>query len=254
MNPALRKIQVTSVLLNKYKTLLWYSEGSDRMEGERMTLAQVLSNLGRGVVFEGDCSSTITEIDKWSGLSDPNGLGFDGYGYTGTMLDHLPRTDTVRTGAIGIFGAYPGLHAIMALEDYKGDSTKVWSHGALHGAITTLGDIEEGFIGVPLTWLSVERLLPAVPKSYHYERFDNTVIPLPMSNNSERAVVENYDKFRSHPVLHAVQLRGIHKNLIALHKRVVNNSKHPPGPNVDYRHWREGQLALRVAGKVVKPS
>lgn len=38
-----------------------------------------------------DCSTACTKDNKAGGLPDPNGLGFDGQGYTGTMLKHLRR-------------------------------------------------------------------------------------------------------------------------------------------------------------------
>lgn len=35
-----------------------------------------------------DCSGWATIVAKWAGAPDPNGLNFDGLGYTGTMVDH----------------------------------------------------------------------------------------------------------------------------------------------------------------------
>src|SRR5579863_1262125 len=184
--------------LNQYSSQLGYSEGGDRMEGERMTWAQLQSLLEGHGEFEADCSSSITEILRWAGYSDPNGQGYDGYGYTGTMMEHLPeiREDQIDLGSIGIYGQAPGVHAIMALEVYNGDATSIWSHGAPEGAISTLGYLNSGFVGVPLTWYSIDSLQPAAPKSMHYGRFSPKRIRLARDTNSERDVVENYDTFR----------------------------------------------------------
>lgn len=38
-----------------------------------------------------DCSESVTCLCKWAGLHDPNGLGYDGQGFTGTLLGHLPH-------------------------------------------------------------------------------------------------------------------------------------------------------------------
>ena len=36
-----------------------------------------------------DCSGFVTLCYKWAGAPDPNGRGYDGYGYTGTLLQHM---------------------------------------------------------------------------------------------------------------------------------------------------------------------
>jgi hypothetical protein len=238
--------------LNKYASQLGYSEGGNRMEGEKMTWAQLQSLLEGHGEFEGDCSSTVTEILRWAGYADPNGQGYDGEGYTGTIMDHLPEIPQaqIALGSIGIYGKAPGVHAIMALEAYKGDATSIWSHGAPQGAISTLGYLNSGFVGVPLTWYSIDGLAPAAPKSMHYERFDATRVALANGTNSERNVVENYDLYMEHPQRNAEQLKTVHANLVALLGIEQNLATHPGVQNA----WVRNQLALRIAGKVVQPS
>ncbi len=188
--------------LNQHKAQLGYSEGADRMEGERMTWAQLQSLLEGHGEFEGDCSSTVTEILRWAGYADPNGQGYDGEGYTGTIMDHLPEIPQaqIALGSIGIYGKAPGVHAIMALEGYKGDATSIWSHGAPQGAISTLGYLNSGFVGVPLTWYSIDGLRACGAEVDALRPVQTRLrVALASGTNSERAVVENYDRFMQHP-------------------------------------------------------
>jgi hypothetical protein len=82
--------------------------------------------------FTTDCSGFVTLMAKWSGNPDPNGNNFDGQGYTGTMLEHLPHIPFSRTwrGDLAVFGGYPGLHvvALLAGGSHHADPT-VASHG-----------------------------------------------------------------------------------------------------------------------------
>jgi hypothetical protein len=74
--------------------------------------------------FTTDCSGFVTMMAKWSGNPDPNGSDFDGQGYTGTMLSHLPHVplhQTVR-GDLAVFGGYPGLHVVSFLDGGNHDS------------------------------------------------------------------------------------------------------------------------------------
>lgn len=45
-----------------------------------------------------DCSSACTWYRWVAGLPDPNGRGYDGYGFTGTMLEHGERVSSPRPG------------------------------------------------------------------------------------------------------------------------------------------------------------
>src|ERR1700675_1371723 len=68
----------------------------------------------RGVTM--DCSESVTLLCRLAGLSDPNGFGYDGTGYTGTLLHHLPRyTDASKAnvGALVVFGPGSGHHVCM---------------------------------------------------------------------------------------------------------------------------------------------
>jgi hypothetical protein len=47
--------------------------------------------------FLTDCSGFATLMVKWSGAGDPNGSGFNGQGYTGTMLGHCEHITAAET-------------------------------------------------------------------------------------------------------------------------------------------------------------
>jgi len=66
-----------------------------------------------------DCSEAVTCLCKWAGLHDPNGHGYDGSGYTGTLLSHLPHYSDprkARLGALVVFGPGAGDHVCMVLQ------------------------------------------------------------------------------------------------------------------------------------------
>jgi len=87
----------------------------------------------KSLPFTTDCSGFVTLMAKWSGNPDPNGNGFDGQGYTGTMLTHLPHIPLRNTwrGDLAVFGAYPGLHVVTLLQGGSQDADPaVASHGS----------------------------------------------------------------------------------------------------------------------------
>lgn len=85
----------------------------------------------RQYIFE-DCSSSITGLYWLAGLPDPNGLGYNGYGYTGTqsahgwVVWHLGQPlSLLRPGDLVFYGGgWPHHHVAM----YLGNG-RVFSHG-----------------------------------------------------------------------------------------------------------------------------
>lgn len=110
--------------------------------------------------FTTDCSGFVTLMAKWSGNPDPNGNGFDGQGYTGTMLTHLlhiPLGNTWR-GDLVVLGAYPGLHVVALLQGGSQDADPaVASHGSGVGPERYSLSEVASFFGpdVPLTYLQL---------------------------------------------------------------------------------------------------
>lgn len=75
-----------------------------------------------------DCSGFVTLCYKWAGAPDPNGLGYNGYGYTGSLLNHMHHItrEQVRQGDVVVFGAFPGVHTCVAADN---GGTQLYSHG-----------------------------------------------------------------------------------------------------------------------------
>ena len=68
-----------------------------------------------------DCSAWCTYVYSWSDAPDPNGLGYDGLGYTGTLLSHGTKITLKQLlpGDIIVFvtPAKPdGVHAVIVVE------------------------------------------------------------------------------------------------------------------------------------------
>lgn len=52
-----------------------------------------------------DCSSFVAAVYKHAGVKDPNGLGYSGQGYTGTLWAHGTRVDRPEPGDLAFFGS-----------------------------------------------------------------------------------------------------------------------------------------------------
>lgn len=104
-------------MLNHYAPEVDYAEVRP-MSTARITETQLDTRLRSGGHITMDCSESATLICRLAGLRDPNGLGYDGYGYTGSMLTHLPHFtdwDEVHEGTLIVFGAFPGVHVVLSL-------------------------------------------------------------------------------------------------------------------------------------------
>jgi len=86
-----------------------YSEGSDRMEGVHKP----------GVTpCVCDCSAFVTYCYSWAGAADPNGQGYDGEGYTGTLLSHgteIPLSEVI-PGDVIVYGPGTGEHTALIVQ------------------------------------------------------------------------------------------------------------------------------------------
>jgi hypothetical protein len=91
--------------------------------------------LGRTLPLTTDCSGFVTVCYFLAGAPDPNGLDYDGEGWTGTLLGHLAhiRPDELRQGDLVVWGAYPGRHVAIVLE--TGDDPLLCSHGQERGPL-----------------------------------------------------------------------------------------------------------------------
>lgn len=94
------------------------------------TEAQLRTRLKNGGHIMFDCSQAVTQLCRWAGLDDCNGLAYGYPGYTGTILRHLRHyTDPASAyiGALVVFGPGTGDHVSMVYE--RGKDPLLWSHG-----------------------------------------------------------------------------------------------------------------------------
>ena len=109
--------------------------------------------LGRTLPLTTDCSGFVTVCYFLAGAPDPNGLDYDGEGWTGTLLRHLahiPR-DEARLGDLVVWGRYPGRHVAIVLE--IGDDPLLCSHGQERGPLAVRFSDEDRWQNRVTTWL-----------------------------------------------------------------------------------------------------
>ena len=115
--------------------------------------------LARRLPLTTDCSGFVTLCYFLGGAPDPNGLGYSGQGFTGTLLRHLHETENPRAGDVVVWGAYPGHHCALVLE--PGDDPLMCSHGREQGPLAIRYSAECLLQPPIVAWLSPGRLRPS---------------------------------------------------------------------------------------------
>ncbi len=106
-----------------------------------------------------DCSESVTLLCKLAGLKDPNGLGYDGAGYTGTLLTHLPHYSdpaAANVGGMVVFGPGTGEH--VAMVRHPGSDPVLFSHGWEGGPQYVHLSVERRYHHPGVTMLSIANL------------------------------------------------------------------------------------------------
>jgi hypothetical protein len=106
-----------------------------------------------------DCSESVTLLCRLAGLKDPNGFGYDGTGYTGTLLKHLPHYTNPRKAKIGalvVFGPGSGDHVCMVRR--PGPNPVLFSHGSERGPLWISLEQEKKWQADPTTFLAISKL------------------------------------------------------------------------------------------------
>jgi hypothetical protein len=80
-----------------------------------------------------DCSGFATLCYLWGGATDPNRRGYDGSGFTGTLLAHGRHiaVKSCKPGDLIVYGPAPGHHVVIVVE--AGANPLVVSHGQEKG-------------------------------------------------------------------------------------------------------------------------
>jgi hypothetical protein len=86
----------------------------------------------RSLPLETDCSGYVSCCYYCAGVPDPNGLKYDGEGFTGTLLSHLPHISraAAKPADLVVFGAYPGVHVVMLKDAGTAADPNVYSNGS----------------------------------------------------------------------------------------------------------------------------
>jgi len=110
--------------------------------------------LTRTLPLSTDCSGFVTLCYWLAGAPDPNGLGYDWQGYTGTLLRAMQplAQDWIGQGDLVVWGAYPGHHVALVLE--PGDDPLLCSHGQERGPVAVRFSEESRWQPAAVTWLS----------------------------------------------------------------------------------------------------
>lgn len=88
----------------------------------------------RRLPITADCSESTTGLYYAVGAPDPNGLGYNGSGFTGTLRGHLPdraHAHELKVGDIIVYGRGSGSHVVVVYE--AGYDPLVFSHGQESG-------------------------------------------------------------------------------------------------------------------------
>ncbi len=115
-----------------------YTQSAQRMEGVRKKIRP--PDYPR---YE-DCSSYATWCYYVAGAPDPNGLGYNGQGYTGTQIGHGKETSNPRPGDLVFYG--PSHSSINHVTLYVGNG-RVISHGQESGPSLYPIDYDRGSRG-----------------------------------------------------------------------------------------------------------
>jgi cell wall-associated NlpC family hydrolase len=80
-----------------------------------------------------DCSGFVTLCYRAAGAPDPNASGYNGQGYTGTLLKYGAKVSKPIPGDVVVFGAAPGHHAALVVKG--GTDPMTVSHGSEAGPL-----------------------------------------------------------------------------------------------------------------------
>ena len=110
--------------------------------------------LTRALPLTTDCSGFVTLCYYLAGAPDPNGLAYDGSGWTGTLLRRMRAIaqDDVQAGDLVVWGDYPGHHVALVLA--PSDDPLLCSHGQERGPLEIAFSSESRYQPPFVTWLS----------------------------------------------------------------------------------------------------
>lgn len=142
-----------------------------------------------------DCSAFVTLCYRWGGASDPNGNGYNGAGYTGTLMRHGRRIKDawLRPGDLVTFGPFPGRHVVIMVS--AGSNGLCVSHGQEKGPLRyNLNVAKNALPGPVMAWRSPTLSLgPWATRADEAEQYEDPLTvpdPLPIELEATNRPVE----------------------------------------------------------------
>lgn len=124
--------QMVSAALHIYNFCRLTGHGTYTQTNRRMSIVKNKMEAPfatRSWLYE-DCSSSCTGISYMAGIPDPNGLGYDGEGYTGTIAANGFRIPEPAIGAFGFYGwKWPYVHMVMCVARHPQTLVFSWGSG-----------------------------------------------------------------------------------------------------------------------------
>lgn len=123
------RIIAAATLLHNRRAIVHYTQSPRRMQIVREKMN--MKRLALAPHIYEDCSSSFTGCYYVAGAPDPNGFGYNGFGYTGTLAKHGTPVglSKAKPGDSVLYGeGWPFQHVAM----YLGKNL-VWSHGSEGG-------------------------------------------------------------------------------------------------------------------------
>jgi len=124
------KMQKAMVMMVRNNRAVHYRQLRPMRSRYINTFEELQNAIARGMWL--DCSESVTLLCHLAGFSDPNGFGYNGWGFTGTILNrckpHFTAPGDANIGTLLVCGPGSGDH-VMAV--YKtGSNPILFSHGS----------------------------------------------------------------------------------------------------------------------------
>lgn len=115
--------------------------------------------MSHGGQFWADCSEMTTALFHWVGAKDPNGMGFNGWGWSGSIWEHLPHFSNARDAKIGSIVTFgPGGSEHVATVFSPGSDPVLFSHGDENGPGLIRLSSAAPYLQSPVTFCAVAGL------------------------------------------------------------------------------------------------
>jgi hypothetical protein len=150
------ELAVLMDLLVAHEPKVHYLQKRPMVSRSVTTIAQLRTKLATAAGIALDCSETVTLVCRLAGLADPNGLAYDGYGNTGTLLKHLPHYKTPASASVGALVVFGGEHVCMVRR--PGLDPILFSHGSERGPLYIRCSAEATYHPAPVVFLDISHL------------------------------------------------------------------------------------------------